>query len=159
MDGYISKPISAEHFLAVVEGRDTEAEGPGPQECRRDRVRSRRSGFRPGGRPGTGLRQRALVRKMAELFLADSPGLLARMHEAAAAGDGAALERAAHRMKGSAANLSARRVVAAAGRLEEIARRGDLAEADATRAELEDAVIRFEHAFEDLKKEGAPCGP
>ncbi len=159
MDGYISKPISAEHFLAVVEGRDTEAEGPGPQECRATESDRGEAVFDLEDALERACGARALVRKMAELFLADSPGLLARMHEAAAAGDGAALERAAHRMKGSAANLSARRVVAAAGRLEEIARRGDLAEADATRAELEDAVIRFEHAFEDLKKEGAPCGP
>ena len=66
--------------------------------------------------------KRALLRKMAELFLADCPGLLGRIRTALAAGDGPALERAAHRMKGSAANLSAARVVEVAGRLEEIGR-------------------------------------
>ena len=92
--------------------------------------------------------KRPLLKKMAELFLADCTGLLDQIRAALAAGDGPTLERAAHRIEGPAANLSAPRVVGAAGRLEEIARQGHLAEADATCAELEDEVVHLEHALE-----------
>ena len=101
--------------------------------------------------------KRALLRKMADLFLADCPGLLTQIRTALAADDHPTLERAAHRIKGSAANLSALRVVGVAGRLEEMARQGHLAAADAACAELEAEVVHLEHALEILKEEGASC--
>jgi len=95
---------------------------------------------------------------MADLFLADCPGLLTQIRTALAADDHPALERAAHRIKGAAANLSAQRVARVSGQLEEIARLGHLAEAGATCAELEGEVVHVEHALEVLKEEGASCG-
>ena len=77
---------------------------------------------------------------------------------ALAAGDGPMLERAAHPMKGSAANLSAPRVVAVAGRLEEIGREGRFGEAQAACMELEDEVVHLGRALDVLKGEGAACG-
>ena len=94
---------------------------------------------------------------MADLFLADCPGLLAQVRAGLATEDRPMLERAAHRMKGSAANLSASRVVAVAGRLEEIGRDGPLSEAAAACAELEGEVVHLEHSLEILKEDGAAC--
>ncbi len=94
---------------------------------------------------------------MADLFLADCPGLLAQIRSSLATGDGSTLERAAHRMKGSAANLSAARVVVVAERLEEIARDGRLAEADGVCGELEAEVGRLKQALEILKEEVTAC--
>ena len=158
MDGYISKPIRAEQFLAVVEGRAPKADGPEPEGGSAARPGVAEVVFDLEEALARARGKRALLRKMADLFLADCPGLLAQIRSALATGDGSTLERAAHRMKGSAANLSAPRVVAVAGRLEEIARDGRLAEADAACAELEDEVGRLGHALEILKEEGAACG-
>ncbi len=159
MDGYISKPIRAEQFLAVVEGLDPTAAGPHPEPKGK-----RETG--PGAAEAVFDREealarargkRALLKKMADLFLADCPGLLVQIRTGLAAEDRQMLERAAHRIKGSAANLSAHRVVAVAARLEEIARDDRLAEADAACAELEVEVGRLGHALEILEAEAAAC--
>ena len=92
-----------------------------------------------------------LLREIADLFLADCPGLLAEIRSGLDNADGHMLELAAHRMKGSAANLSAPRVVALSGRLEEIARGGRLAAARSVFDELEHEVGRLRDALEVLK--------
>jgi HPt (histidine-containing phosphotransfer) domain-containing protein len=157
MDGYITKPIRTEAFLATVESLGLGGQASGPSED-------------PGARPGirevvfdvedalTRTRgKRDLLRKVADLFLADAPALLARIRAATAAGDRPTLERDAHRLKGAAANLSAGRVAGAAGRLEEIARRGDLAAAEAACAELGAEVDRLEEALAALTEAGVAC--
>jgi HPt (histidine-containing phosphotransfer) domain-containing protein len=101
--------------------------------------------------------QWALLRQLAELFLADCPGLLGQIRSALSARDCQTLERAAHRLKGAAANLSAHRVVEVARRLEEIGRDGLLAEADVACAELEAELILLERALGTLTSERAPC--
>ena len=157
MDGYISKPIRAEQFLAVIEGRAPKADGPEPEGGSAARPGVAGVVFDLEEALARARGKRELLRKMADLFLADCPGLLAQICSALATGDGSTLERAAHRIKGSAANLSAPRVVAVAGRLEEIARGGCLAEAEAACAGLEAEVGRLGHALEILKEEGAGC--
>jgi CheY-like chemotaxis protein len=158
MDDYISKPIQAETFLAVVEGRRGAADRPDPEEGREPRPKASGAVFDLEEALARARGKRALLRKMAELFLADAPGLLAQIRTSMAAHDHPALERAAHRIKGSAANLSAARVARAAARLEEMARDGHLAEADVVCAELDDQVVRLEQALVILEEEGAPCG-
>ena len=157
MDGYISKPIRAEQFLAVIEGRAPKADGPEPEGGSAARPGVAEVVFDLEEALARTRGKRELLRKMADLFLTDCPGLLAQIYSALATGDGSTLERAAHRIKGSAANLSAPRVVAVAGRLEEIARGGCLAEAEAACAGLEAEVGRLGHALEILKEEGAEC--
>ena len=158
MDGYISKPIRAEQFLAVIEGRAPKADGPEPEGGSAARPGVAEVVFDLEEALARTRGKRELLRKMADLFLADCPGLLAQICSALATGDGSTLERAAHRMKGSAANLSTPRVVAVAGRLEEIGREGQFAGADVACAELEAEVGRLGHALETLKEEGAACG-
>jgi len=152
MDGYISKPIRAEQFLAFIEGWAHKADGPEPEGGGAARPGVAEVVFDLEEALARARGKRELLRKMADLFLTDCPGLLAQIRSALATGDGSTLERAAHRMKGSAANLSAPRVVAVAGRLEEIARGGCLAAAGAECAGLEAEVGRLGHALEILKE-------
>ena len=77
---------------------------------------------------------------MATLFLAQMPDLLGEIRTAIAAADGPAVERAAHKLRGAAANFGARRACDAALDLERMARIGDLACAGQTLAELERAT-------------------
>jgi two-component system sensor histidine kinase/response regulator len=157
MDGYISKPIRAEHFLATVEGPFPAAYGPVPEGSREPRPDVAAMVFDLAEALARARGKRPLLRKMAGLFLIDCPGLLDQIRAALAAGDSPMLERAAHRMKGSAANLSAPRVVAVAGRLEEIGREGRFAGADAACAELGDELVHLGRALEILKEEGVAC--
>ena len=90
-----------------------------------------------------------LVRRVAAKFESQARGTVERIAAAAAAGDAAALTGASHALKGSAANLSAEPVRAAAAALEQIGRAGDLTAAEAAVGELAAAVTR---CLEDLTR-------
>jgi signal transduction histidine kinase/CheY-like chemotaxis protein/HPt (histidine-containing phosphotransfer) domain-containing protein len=66
---------------------------------------------------------------LVRMFCDDAPGYLAEMDAAAAASDSERLARAAHTLKGLCATFAADPGEAAASRLEQTARRGDLADA------------------------------
>ena len=70
-----------------------------------------------------------LVRELVDAFLDDTPGQLSALEAAFAGGDILQTERLAHRIKGSAANLSACRLQQVAQALELIARAGNREEA------------------------------
>ena len=70
-----------------------------------------------------------LLRELIRVFLADYPERLLEIREAIRRGDGTALERAAHALKGSVGNFGAENAVAAAERLETLAGNQDLATA------------------------------
>ncbi len=59
-----------------------------------------------------------LLKEIAELFVEDAPKLLEAIRVAIESGDGAALHRAAHSLKGSVSNFGAPEAVAAAMQLE-----------------------------------------
>jgi two-component system sensor histidine kinase/response regulator len=162
MDGYISKPIRAEQFLATVEGRFTAADEPeaasGSAESRPSEPDVVLTVFDLPRALARACGKRPLLRKVADLFLADCPGLLEQIRGALAAGDGPTLERAAHRMKGSAANLSAARVVDLSERLEMAGSEERFEGADSVCDRLEIEIVHLGIALEILKEEGAPCG-
>jgi HPt (histidine-containing phosphotransfer) domain-containing protein len=79
----------------------------------------------------------AFAVEMLGLFAGQTPTLLAEVEAALAAGDTVKTAKAAHAIKGSAANMSAEAVRAAALRVEELGKAGDLAGACA-------AVIRLQ---------------
>jgi CheY-like chemotaxis protein/HPt (histidine-containing phosphotransfer) domain-containing protein len=66
-----------------------------------------------------------LVRAVVTAFLEEIPTRLGTVRAAAAAGGGAALEQAAHQLKGSAANLGATQVATLCDQLEDLGRSGD----------------------------------
>jgi len=98
---------------------------------------------------------RDLLREVAGLFFEDTPRLLAEVRNAITRGDGNALERSAHTLKGSVGNFGARVASEAAHRLEQMGRQGDFARASETFAELEGQITLLIPALEALLNEKA----
>jgi len=84
----------------------------------------------------------ALVASLLELFQAEIPPLLQTIGTAAGASDARALSRAAHGVKGCAANLGATRLAELSARLEKSGRAGQCESATALLAELEQEYAR-----------------
>ena len=145
MDAYISKPIRAERFLSVVEGWTLPPEGPEATQDVGDLLSE--AVFDLDAALARTRGKRSLLTKMGEIFLADYPHQMAEIRAALVGGDARTLERAGHRLKGSAGSLCARRVVTAAQRLEEVGRDGDFEKAEPVSARLEQELVRFEHAL------------
>ena len=82
----------------------------------------------------------ALARKAATIYLDEAPRLLARIREAIADDDAAALATAAHTLKSAAGNFPAPAAVEAARRLEERGERRELEGATADYAALDEAL-------------------
>ena len=73
------------------------------------------------------------------MFLADGPGQVRSVNEALASRDAAAIQRAAHRLKGSALGVGARQLAALVAAVELAARAGDVERATSARAGLDAA--------------------
>lgn len=69
-----------------------------------------------------------LFRDLAAFFLDDAPVILNDLGEALGTGNAAGVERAAHSLRGLAANFGAPAAVQIAGELQDVARRGDLSQ-------------------------------
>jgi HPt (histidine-containing phosphotransfer) domain-containing protein len=91
-----------------------------------------------------------LARQMACVFLGQIDRLLDAVRAAIAAGDADALRRAAHAVKGAAANFDAAPTVAAAAALEQLGRTGDVSQAHALLAILEPEVVRLVAALHEF---------
>jgi CheY-like chemotaxis protein len=127
MDGYVSKPIrAAELFTALEEvlgppaPPEPKAEPASPADA--DVMDFQAALEHVGGDP-------QLLREVAEVFLAESPAMLAAVGEAVAARDAARLKRAAHTLKGSAGTFAAPVAFEAAFRLEQMGATNNLAQA------------------------------
>src|SRR5262249_34975129 len=123
MDGYLAKPIRANDLYATVEAVTPAA---APHEG------APAAAWAPAGDPDwEAAVQRvggssALLRKMVKVFLQECGRLMPAIRRAIDEGDGPALRRLAHSLKGSADTFAARAAVAAALRLETMGRDGDL---------------------------------
>jgi two-component system sensor histidine kinase/response regulator len=84
-----------------------------------------------------------LLAEMIQLYMEDVPRALEAMRSALQQNDMHALERAAHSLKGSSANLAAKTAAEAAQRLEQDAKRGDAVGAEASVAALERVLGRL----------------
>ena len=84
-----------------------------------------------------------LLAEMIHLYVEDAPRALEAMRSALQQGDMRALERASHSLRGSSANLAANSAAEAAQRLEQDAKRGDAAGAEASLAALESVLGRL----------------
>ena len=94
-----------------------------------------------------------MLEEIVQLFFAETPELLTRIQTAIAHGDGRALERAAHSLKGTVMSFGAQTAGATALRLEVIGRSGDLTQAALVGAELEREVAHLGHALAVFKGE------
>jgi CheY-like chemotaxis protein/HPt (histidine-containing phosphotransfer) domain-containing protein len=137
MDGYVSKPIQPLEMFQAIEAATAHLPAA-PAEVRSlDR---------------TGLFERVqgdteLLRELVRMFAEAYPRQLSGLREALAQGDGPAVARFAHALKGSVGNFSAPRAVHTAERLEEVGRAGDIAGAAGLVAELEAELKRLEPAL------------
>jgi HPt (histidine-containing phosphotransfer) domain-containing protein len=98
----------------------------------------------------------ALLRELAEMFLEDAPQWLAAIRDTLRVGDASGLRRAAHTLRGSVSSFSAREAEEAAGRLEGLARAGDLAAAVDALPAVEGALARLRDVLGDLAKPEVP---
>ena len=96
-----------------------------------------------------------LLRDIVGIFLTRCPNQMEKIRQAVSARDAKPLERAAHALKGSAANLLARGVVEAAAKLEEIARAEALDGAAVALQSLEAEVLKLQSALGQFEKEFA----
>jgi two-component system sensor histidine kinase/response regulator len=142
MDGYVSKPIQSQELFATIAAFTAVA----PDET----GSSRRPELLVIDRAGL-LAQvegdEELLGELVELFLVESPTLMAAARDAVERRDGPALERAAHSLKGSVGNFRAPAAVEAAQSLENLARQGCLDDAPGAFTELEAALSCLQSAL------------
>ncbi|RPH82004.1 MAG: response regulator [Nitrospiraceae bacterium] len=98
---------------------------------------------------------RALLEDLVELFLERYEAMLEKVRVALAERDQAAVEQAAHALKGTANNLSASEVVLSAGQLEALGRLGTLVEGPMIYTQLEKAVLRLVQVLEKRRQKHA----
>jgi two-component system, sensor histidine kinase and response regulator len=91
-----------------------------------------------------------LLKEIAVLFLENYEIWLAELREAGAKGDADAVQRTAHGLKGSVANFGAADAVAAALKLENLGRSGELAGMPESLAALEAALKTLRGDLESL---------
>ena len=121
MDEYLTKPLDPRQLCALVEQM---ANGSGAAPRVEPAAIPLEVLARVGG-------DRELLAEISRLFVDDAPVHLQKIRQALDASDGEALRRAAHGLKGAAANFDADAVVSAARELEEIGRTGHFNSAEA----------------------------
>ena len=146
MDGFLTKPIRVEALVAALEGcapaaGSALAASAPAVALDAGRIAALRSLRR---RDGTDMAQHVV-----QLFLDTAPALLARLREAAARAQAAALASAAHELRGSARAVGAEPLADLAGDIEEAAREGRRAE-PATADRLDAELARVRAAAADL---------
>jgi CheY-like chemotaxis protein/nitrogen-specific signal transduction histidine kinase len=156
MDDHISKPIDVGEVIRLVEryGTRTEEHSVAAEEAKeqlgkpneRDRLCAE-----PVFHPQVALaRLRGsfrLLQDLARLFFRDSQDLVEQLHRGIAEGNAQEVERAAHSLKGLAANFEAREAVAAARCVEQLGHAGNLAAAPPAADKLEHEIMRLKEAL------------
>jgi CheY-like chemotaxis protein len=147
MDAYIAKPIDTRELLDAIENlrqSPANAEGATTGKHREQEPIDTASALaRVGGNV-------ELLREMMALFLDELPGLLTSLREAVTAEDAKAVERAAHKLKGSVGNFSAHPAFEALLELEILGRDGNLSKAEPVYADLEKELQRLKSAMANL---------
>jgi two-component system, sensor histidine kinase and response regulator len=112
MDEYLTKPLDSRRLCDLVESLVSAARPPLEENRLTQQVLDRVGG------------DHELLAEISRLFVDDAPRHLGRIRAALEARDGDALRRAAHALKGAAANFDADGVVNAARALEEMGHDG-----------------------------------
>jgi signal transduction histidine kinase/DNA-binding response OmpR family regulator/HPt (histidine-containing phosphotransfer) domain-containing protein len=163
MDDYVAKPVQAAKLNEVIaevmaaEPGVPTAGGAAPQSAGADSLLQHLLHEVPDDEvlDKAGLLDRVdgdldVLHELVQLFLEDSPRLVAEIQTALAAQDAERLKRAAHALKGSAGNFGAKATVAAALRLEKLASNGTLTGAVQTVRVVEVNVNRLNAAMTQL---------
>jgi len=88
-----------------------------------------------------------LLKELADLFVAEQVKIQFSIDDAVARRDAAALQYAAHALKGAVGNFLAKDAFQAAQQLEELGRGGDLSEVDQVRARVDETVRQLKLAL------------
>jgi len=158
MDSYLSKPLKRPALLVAIEEALGKAVGSTGREAAKAKAEA--------GEPAPSVWSRAQVIKrvggnletlgeVVGLFLGELSKMMAEIERAVAARDGEALQRAAHRLRGSASVFDAREVLEASARLEDIGRESGFGAADHAYGELETRVTRLRRALSEPPRENA----
>jgi len=81
------------------------------------------------------------LKELVDAYLDSTPGLLAAMRQATAAGDAAGLQRAAHTLKSGSANMGALALAALCKQLEDMGRSGSV---DGAEARIDTAAAAYD---------------
>jgi two-component system sensor histidine kinase/response regulator len=143
MDEYLTKPLDSRLLCTTVEALaagQPSRPSPAPLPAVSDQVLARVGG------------DRELLAEISRLFIDDAPRHLEKIHQAIHARDGESLRRAAHVLKGAAANFDAAGLVDAARALEEIGRAANFDEHEAAWRAL---TFETERLIAELRKVSA----
>jgi CheY-like chemotaxis protein len=163
MDAYIAKPLRASELFETLAGLLPSAVGTGIASPAAEPAKSPPTMPAPSnGQPVFDLglaMQRAegdmeLLLAMRQLFANQAEEALAEIRSGVKQREGPALERAAHKLKGSVGNFGAQRALDAALRLEIIGRQGEWSDGERAFAELEKEVRDLQEALAQIE-EGA----
>ena len=156
MDGYLSKPVNAQELIEKVERLG------GREDCKLQLANCKLqiedpSASRPSAVPDSSvfnldeamaqLGDAGLFREMVGFFFGDAARLLREIRTAAAAGDATAIERKAHRLKGTVLYLGAETASRTVAAVEELARLGDLTAAASAIPSMETEIARLAEAL------------
>jgi two-component system sensor histidine kinase/response regulator len=157
MDDYVTKPISINTLLDAL-ALVTTGCAPAPAALAAPAPAAATGEHAPYDR-GEALERAAgdeeLLAQIIDIYIAETPALLAAIARALESGDGERAFRSAHTLKGSSANLSATGVSAAARTVELAARGGGLAAARDALPALQQAVADLMAAL-TRERAGAP---
>ena len=143
MDGYICKPVRFSDIEETLAGLIRENVNLSQAVTKAESWNRIEALERIGG-------DQQLLRDLCQIFLDESPKLVAKLRHALAAGDCDGLMRAAHSLKGESSYLGAGRTSQAARQLEDMGRNQDLAHASHTLAELEREISSLHDELKDL---------
>jgi PAS domain S-box-containing protein len=146
LDDYLSKPIRASALYEVIDRWAASDRPEAPHAQAEEPRESAGDGHAPLDMQKL-MNQldgnRDLLRELVGIFVEDYPRHVERMKAALVEGDARGLSMAAHSLKGSASNLAAGQIAAAAKRLEMMGHAGSLAGAGRTVSELEAELARL----------------
>ncbi len=91
-----------------------------------------------------------ILKELVAVFLSDAPSRMERIGEAVARGDASSVHLHAHTLRSSTAALGGWPAADAAGQLEQLAGKGDLAGAEEARRTLEREMERLKAALAEL---------
>jgi PAS domain S-box-containing protein len=164
MDGYVAKPIQEQDLRQAIAdlfvtgdptGPEMTAAGPtSPGDALEKAADLVLDGAALLARVGGNGR---VLKQVVDLSLGEFPRLLEAARSGLAQGDGRALERAAHSLRGTVASLAAPSASATALRLEGLAREGDLGGAAAAFEDLEEKMEQLRAALTGLEQEEELC--
>jgi len=153
MNDYVSKPVEPQKLLEAIERQLAgSAQFAGSVSTKKG---IEKQGIPPGKKQENSpidfkkaikraMGDKEFLKKMLEQFTMSMPVQVQALKAAIEEGNAEILQREAHTLKGSAANLSADNIAAVALRLEQMGREKDLTAGEQTFGELEAELTRFE---------------